>query len=104
VTEKTWTHSDEYCWPGSLCDACQKRLRRDEQVTVSGPPRQPCPKGGADHEPFPNGYLSASDYADLLMAEGWKQPHPCPRCGLWGVWTHPDGRSERPTWPQVMFW
>jgi hypothetical protein len=42
-----------------------------------------CPRA-ADHEPFPRGYLAASEYADLLMQTHTQ--HRCPGCGRWMIW------------------
>lgn len=48
--------------------------------------RQPCPKGGPDHEPFPNGYIERADYAGSLMAR-WSSQSRCLHCRLFGRWS-----------------
>lgn len=49
--------------------------------------QQPCPKGGPDHEPFPNGYLEAHEYAGHLLHTLKRTQSRCPACGLYGRWT-----------------
>jgi hypothetical protein len=39
------------------------------------------------HEPWPEGYIASSEYADL-MAETHVQ-RPCRGCGLYLIWEHP---------------
>jgi hypothetical protein len=56
--------------------------------------RQPCPKGGPDHEPFPTGYIGAGAYAEALLAAGLDQEQ-CPACGRWAMWVPVD--APRPT-------
>jgi hypothetical protein len=53
----------------------------DETLVVPNPD---CPNV-AQHEPFPQGYLAASEYAEKLM-ETHTQEAPCPGCGLWLIW------------------
>jgi len=53
----------------------------DETLVVPNPE---CPNA-AEHEPFPRGYLAASEYAEKLM-ETHTQEAPCPGCGLWFIW------------------
>jgi hypothetical protein len=43
-----------------------------------------CPNAAA-HEPFPRGFLAASEYAEKLM-ETHTQEAPCPGCGYWHIW------------------
>jgi hypothetical protein len=43
-----------------------------------------CPNNAA-HEPWPKGYIAASEYADRMM-ETHEQSQ-CPGCGLWKIWT-----------------
>jgi len=47
-------------------------------------PNPECPNAAA-HEPFPRGYLAASEYAEELM-KTHTQEEPCPGCGLWLIW------------------
>lgn len=45
-----------------------------------------CPNAAA-HEPFPLGYVAASEHAEQLMEAGRTQEAPCPGCGRWTIWT-----------------
>jgi hypothetical protein len=55
-------------------------------------PNPDCPNAAA-HEPFPRGYLAASEYAEQLMEQGRTQQDPCPGCGLWLIWTPPRAEA-----------
>ncbi len=48
------------------------------------PDTSDCPNNAA-HEPWPEGYIASSEYADKMM-----QTHDqsqCPECGAWRIWT-----------------
>lgn len=51
-------------------------------------PDSTCPNAAA-HEPFPHGYVAASEHAEQLMEAGYTQEAPCPGCGKWAIWTPP---------------
>jgi hypothetical protein len=53
----------------------------DETLHISNPD---CPNA-AEHEPFPSGFLAASEHAEKLM-ETKTQEAPCPGCGRWIIW------------------
>jgi hypothetical protein len=48
-------------------------------------PDPDCPNA-ANHEPFPRGYIAASEHADRLM-QTHTQTAPCPGCNRWCIWT-----------------
>lgn len=47
-------------------------------------PNPACPNA-ARHEPWPTGYIAASDYADEMMKT--HEQSQCLDCGLWVIWT-----------------
>lgn len=54
-------------------------------------PNPDCPNA-AQHEPWPTGYVAASDHADKML-----QTHDqtrCPQCGLWAIWTAKTATEE----------
>lgn len=53
-------------------------------------PNPTCPNA-AQHEPFPTGYIAASDHADEMMKT--HEQSQCPDCGLRAIWT-PKASSE----------
>lgn len=59
---------------------------------------EPCPRGGADHTPFPAGYAAADEYAAQLLSTGWTQ-HRCPTCGLWRLWRPEQPQPQPPMLP-----
>lgn len=50
--------------------------------------RPGCPNA-AQHEPWPRGYIQASDYADEMMKT--HDQAQCPGCGLWEIWIPKEG-------------
>lgn len=58
-----------------------------------GDPDSDCPNAAA-HEPFPRGYVAASEYAEQLMEAGRTQQAPCPGCGRWAIWTPPPATHQ----------
>ncbi len=73
----------------------EKRRKRSGLVCVVDYPRpdtdSDCPSAD-QHEPFPAGYVAASEHADKLM-ETHEQVAPCPGCGRWAIWTPKARRS-----------